>query len=232
MSRKPIYSLHYPSFSPFDVVALRKLVSGLAPGFTILEIGSWLGQGSTRILIEEAKKKDGAVYCVDTWKGNANVQKHQNIVRDYDVLGTFLTNVEAAGGSHLVKPLIMSSEDAARVMRDSAFDLVFIDADHSYAATLGDIQAWRPRVKPGGILCGHDCEGRLTDFGRERLQSGLDRDTIPGNERFHEIHAGVILACHEAFEDKHQLWAETPVKAADGTVGRSTIWYMQPLTPG
>jgi hypothetical protein len=227
MSQKPIYTLHYPSFSPFDMAALRQLASRLAPGFTILEIGSWLGQGSTRILIEEARKKEGTVYCVDTWKGNPNVQKHQNIVHDYDVLGTFLNNVEAAGGSQLVKPLIMSSGDASRIMHDAAFDLVFIDADHSYASTLGDIRAWRPKVRPGGILCGHDCEGRLADFGRERLESGLDRDTIPGNERFREVHAGVILACHEVFGDKHQLWSETPIKAGDGSVGRSTIWFMQ-----
>ena len=227
MNQKPVYPLNYPSFSPFDMAALRQLVSRLTPGFTILEIGSWLGQGSTRILIEEAVKKEGAVYCVDTWQGNPNVEKHRQIVRDYDVLGTFLKNVEAAGGSQHVKPLIMSSGDAARVMRDSTFDLVFIDADHSYAATLGDIHAWRPKVRPGGILCGHDCEGRLADFGRERLESALDRDTIPGNERFREVHAGVILACHEIFEDKHQLWAETPIKAGDGSVGRSTIWFMQ-----
>ena len=226
MSQKPVYSLHYPSFSPFDMAALRQLVSRLTPGFTILEIGSWLGQGSTRVLIEEARKKEGTVYCVDTWKGNPNVEKHQQIVRDYDVLGTFLKNVEAARGSQLVMPLIMSSGDAARVMRDSAFDLVFIDADHSYAATLSDIKAWRPKIKPGGILCGHDCEGRLMDFGKERLESGLDRDTIPGNERFREVHAGVILACYEAFGDKHQLWAETPIIADDGSVGRSSIWFI------
>ena len=224
---KPIYTAHYPSFSPFDMVALRELVSRLDAGFRVLEIGSWLGQGRTRILLEEARKKGGTVYCVDTWKGNPNVKKHQHIVSEYDVLGTFLKNVEAAGGSQLVKPLIMSSGDAARVMRDLTFDLVFIDADHSYVATLGDIHAWRPKVRLGGILCGHDCEGRVMDFGRERLESGLDRDTIPGNERFREVHAGVILACDEVFGDKHQLWAETPIKAGDGSVGRSTIWFMQ-----
>ncbi len=40
-------------------------------------------------------------------------------------------------------------------------------------------------------------------------------------------HAGVVLACHEAFRDRHELWAETPIRAEDGTTGRSTIWFVQ-----
>jgi predicted O-methyltransferase YrrM len=225
--QKPLYSLHYPSFSPFDRAALRQLASRLDPGFTILEIGSWLGQGSTAVLIAEAKKKLGVVYCVDTWMGNPNVEKHQHIVRQYDVLGTFLHNVATAGGQQLVRTLVMPSAEAAGIVRDAAFDLVFIDADHSYASTLHDVRAWLPKVKPGGILCGHDCEGRIADFGRERLQSGLDRDTIPGNQQFREVHAGVIMACHEIFEDRHQLFAETPIQAEDGSIGRSTIWFVR-----
>jgi len=225
--QKPLYSAHYPSFSPFDMAALRQLVSRLNPDFMALEIGSWLGQGSTIALIKEAQLKGGTIYCVDTWKGNSNVDKHRRIVRDYDVLGTFLRNVESAGGSHLVKPLIMSSMEAARIMCDTMFDIVFIDADHSYTSTLSDIRSWLPKVKPGGIFCGHDCEGRLVDFGRDRLLSGLEKDTIPGNERFSEVHAGVIMACHEAFGDKHQLWAETPINADNGSIGRSTIWFVR-----
>jgi len=37
-----------------------------------------------------------------------------------------------------------------------SFDLVFVDADHSYDAVKRDIWAWKPKIKKGGILCGHD----------------------------------------------------------------------------
>ena len=225
--QKPLYTARYPSFSPYDSAALRQLVSGLPPGFAVLEIGSWLGQGSTAVLLDGARRTRGTVYCVDTWKGNPNVERHQDIVRDYDVLGTFLQNVAASGGKDIVRTLVMSSEDAARIMRDATFDMVFIDADHSYAATRRDIADWLPKVKPGGYLAGHDCEGRVGEFGMERLKAGLDRDTIPGNDRFREIHAGVVVACHEAFGDRHELWAETPIRADNGTTGRSTIWFLR-----
>ena len=37
-------------------------------------------------------------------------------------------------------------------------DLVFIDADHSYNGCRGDIIAYSPKVKSGGILSGHDID--------------------------------------------------------------------------
>ena len=36
--------------------------------------------------------------------------------------------------------------------------MVFIDADHSYENTKQDIQDWFPKVRVGGILCGHDID--------------------------------------------------------------------------
>jgi len=39
------------------------------------------------------------------------------------------------------------------------FDLVFLDGDHSYAEALFDLQAWTPRVRPGGIVAIHDYSG-------------------------------------------------------------------------
>lgn len=36
------------------------------------------------------------------------------------------------------------------------FDWVYIDADHSYASVLEDLQHWYPQVKKGGFLCGDD----------------------------------------------------------------------------
>lgn len=37
-----------------------------------------------------------------------------------------------------------------------SLDLVFIDADHSYAAVKEDIENWVEKVRPGGVICGHD----------------------------------------------------------------------------
>jgi len=55
----------------------------------------------------------------------------------------------------------MSSADAARMQNDQTLDFCFIDADHNYESVRSDIAAWLPKVRPGGIICGHDYSGDL-----------------------------------------------------------------------
>ena len=50
----------------------------------------------------------------------------------------------------------MTSQEAARLFPDNSLDIVFIDGDHSYEGTKKDILLWAPKVKKGGLLCGHD----------------------------------------------------------------------------
>jgi predicted O-methyltransferase YrrM len=45
---------------------------------------------------------------------------------------------------------------AARWFRAESLDAVFIDACHTYEGTLAQIATYRNKLKPGGLLCGHD----------------------------------------------------------------------------
>jgi predicted O-methyltransferase YrrM len=49
-----------------------------------------------------------------------------------------------------------SSVTFAQTLEDDSLDYVFVDGDHSYEATLADIQNYWPKVKKGGIFAGHD----------------------------------------------------------------------------
>lgn len=49
-----------------------------------------------------------------------------------------------------------TSLEAADLVDDESAGLIFIDAAHDYESVLEDIAAWRPKVRPGGILAGHD----------------------------------------------------------------------------
>jgi SAM-dependent methyltransferase len=48
------------------------------------------------------------------------------------------------------------SQDVIRTFPDETFDIIYIDADHSYAAVRNDIAAAVPKLKPGGLLAFND----------------------------------------------------------------------------
>ena len=57
------------------------------------------------------------------------------------------------GGVELVYD---TSTNFAKTIEDESLDFVFVDGDHSYEATLADIQNYWPKVKKGGLFSGHD----------------------------------------------------------------------------
>ena len=55
-----------------------------------------------------------------------------------------------------LRVLRMTSLEASKIFSDDYFDLVYIDAEHSYEAVVDDIKAWLPKVKINKYLGGHD----------------------------------------------------------------------------
>jgi predicted O-methyltransferase YrrM len=48
------------------------------------------------------------------------------------------------------------SKVVGRTWTGEKMDMVFVDGDHSYEGCKGDIEAWLPHIKAGGILAIHD----------------------------------------------------------------------------
>jgi hypothetical protein len=68
------------------------------------------------------------------------------------------------------------SPDCAGMLDDGTADFVFIDADHTYEAVRADLAAWYPKVRPGGLLAGHDYANRdHEDPGRGITRWGVKR---------------------------------------------------------
>jgi len=65
----------------------------------------------------------------------------------------------------------MTSAEAAPAFADGSLDFVYIDAQHHYEAVVEDLTLWFPKLRPGGLLAGHDYldgEVRGTRFGVKR----------------------------------------------------------------
>ena len=48
------------------------------------------------------------------------------------------------------------STDVARTFQDNYFDWIYIDTDHTYKTTKDELELYRSKMKPGGIIAGHD----------------------------------------------------------------------------
>lgn len=78
-------------------------------------------------------------------------------------------------------------------------DLVFIDADHRYDHVVEDILAWYPKVKSGGIICGHDYDPPDHPLTLAELAQYSDLDFT------HGTHFGVVRAVQEFFPQVQHL---------------------------
>lgn len=170
------------------------------PNMMAIEIGSWMG-ASTEIIAKVVKENNGMLYCVDWWKGNLG--KHYDVVhlnylaQNYNIFDLFEKHLKRIGVSDVVYPLKMSSEAAAKVLKDDYFDFIFIDGEHSYRGVKADIDNYFPKLNVGGIFCGHDCEGKLAQLDLDYIEAHKDTDTDPENR----LHCGVILAVGKSFDD-------------------------------
>ena len=52
--------------------------------------------------------------------------------------------------------LFQKSETAAQLFPDQYFDYVYIDGDHSYESVKKDLGSWYRKIKPDGVMAGHD----------------------------------------------------------------------------
>ena len=66
------------------------------------------------------------------------------------------------------------SASAADQLLDSELDFAFIDAEHTYEAVHRDLRLWWPKVRSGGILCGHDYNARRERLGKWGVKRAVD----------------------------------------------------------
>ena len=145
--------------------------SVIKPGFTMAEVGVWNGE----TLIHYApvvKQAKGKVYAVDWFRGNKkfklNTKEEKSIMdlrhaykEDKEEIDTAVFrlqhNLQAVGVENSVEILRGDSVEMSKHIPDNSLDLCFIDADHTYSGVKRDIEAYLPKVKNGGYICGHDC---------------------------------------------------------------------------
>lgn len=137
-------ALQIPGLTSDDDV--RWLAEHASAHMAILEIGGFKGR-STRAL---ADATSGVVFVIDDWNnsivghadGAARALFHRNLG---DVLGSKVFAFEQN-----------SQDGIPSALHVRAFDMLWVDGNHTYEAVSSDLRTFGPLVIPGGLICGHD----------------------------------------------------------------------------
>lgn len=191
---------------------LHSLAENVArPGMIGFDTGCYTGWTASCVWSVFAAN-GGHFYCVDWFKGGVNSQ-----IADYQwgqfpagtVLLQLLKNIEIADALNYVSVVIGTSWEPAALLPDRSIDYVYIGGDHRYSGIKRDILAWLPKVRSGGVICGHAFTGDVEMGSKEweRLCGEPELDYyIDG-----KMHFGVVRAVKEmlpGYTRFGQIWAK------------------------
>ncbi len=121
----------------------------VTPESLIAEIGSFKGISSEAFALFCKQ-----IYCIDWWGSNPeywwNVSIGDEINKaeeNFDQLLKKYPNIKKYKGASL---------DMVSKFPDEYLDLIYIDADHDETNFKQDLESWSTKVKPNGIISGHD----------------------------------------------------------------------------
>lgn len=127
------------------------LFRAMPAGTVGAEIGVLRGELTEQLL----KLPIARLYLVDAWKSYPEYNDGINSQDQEENLRQTLSRI-APHGDRAVIVRGMSSEVARQDTTIPALDWVYIDCNHAYEFVLEDLRLWSNRLKPGGIIMGHD----------------------------------------------------------------------------
>ncbi len=139
-----------------------RLLKRLPKGGVCAEIGVWKGDFSERIV---EVVRPARLDLIDPWQ--AVTDEGYERARYGGKLGEGQAEMDALYAAVLerfererrkgvVRVHRLTSLEAAKRFRAAEFDFVYIDGNHRYEFVKADLEAYAPKVRPGGFLAGDD----------------------------------------------------------------------------
>jgi predicted O-methyltransferase YrrM len=129
---------------------LHGLAASMPAEAVVVEVGSFRGRSTLAIAAGLDLVDRPTLVAVDTFAGDPGWEE---IAAVGEARRLFDANT---AGIRFLQVIQDESVRAAVRIADSSVDWVFIDALHDYRSVRDDIRAWAPKVKPGGLISGHD----------------------------------------------------------------------------
>lgn len=120
----------------------------------IVEIGSYCGESGEIIA---STFPNSTLNCVDPWEKYTE----EGSVYDLNEQEIVLNEAEVIFDSVLarysnMKKNKLASIQYANLLAPESIDFVYIDGNHQYSSVKEDLSTWMTKVKPGGVIAGHD----------------------------------------------------------------------------
>lgn len=129
------------------------------PGHGV-EIGCAFGGFSERIL----EQWPGTLHLVDPWLTQDPAIYRERSNREVNFQTWFEeAKRRLAPFGHRAQFHRMFSVEGSKLFADESLDFVYIDGNHSFEAVTEDILHWFPKVRPGGLVSGHDYYNATTE---------------------------------------------------------------------
>src|SRR3990167_5601215 len=161
-----------------SVRGLHLLVEGFfKPHFKIVEVGSF--EGISTLLFS---KFVDTVYSVDCYDYKVPPEGRIS-THDQSFVEAEKMFVERTRDIKNIVKIRKSSIEAVKDFKDRSLDAVYIDAEHDEESIRQDIKTWRPKIKFGGYLSGHDyylpyVQKILTEEGFSKVTTSSDSSWI------------------------------------------------------
>ena len=153
-----INNLYIPGYmNRVELAHLDNMISELTPGSIAVEVGSMHGRSAYCLA---KSNPDVVLFCIDHWLGEDIASfKITGGVTCVNSLEVFLENTRDC--PNIIHKQITQTNIE---WNDELVDMVFIDAgSHSNPIEWEIVQYWLPKIKPGGILAGHDHHPNFPD---------------------------------------------------------------------
>jgi SAM-dependent methyltransferase len=151
---KDHYYKTVPGYFDFPQV-YREAVAFMPNGGTFVEVGSWQGQSLSYLLVEALNSgKRFKVFGCDHFRGSVGDRPLLSEAKIKSVVAHCAHNLRPAGYPFAL--IHADSEVGATFFADASIDYLFVDAGHQYEEVRSDLSAWVRKVRPGGIIAGHD----------------------------------------------------------------------------
>ena len=176
----------------------------------ILEIGSWFGASTLSWAqgLEKYFDSKGSIDCVDAWQPFFDIKNHENEDYVYEmeqllekdvVFKIFQHNINTIKKFTDVQFFRTLSDNFFEQNKGNLYDIIFIDADHTYNAVSKDIRNSISMIEDGGIICGDDLNLQLNEVDKKIANINKNKDFIQDPNTKRNYHPGVTIAVDEFF---------------------------------